>query len=92
MSTIAPGQCRHCRCTEENACQLANGDPCSWIDPQRLVCSNPECIKAEQARVAAARASAPPSLYRGWGYGAIVEHKRRQSRSRRRPGQKGNAA
>jgi len=45
----APGVCRFCHCTESNACTLPTGDPCSWFDCERTVCSNPACITAFQA-------------------------------------------
>jgi hypothetical protein len=52
MTLIAPGRCRHCSCTEDNACGLPEGEGCCWINPNRTVCSNPSCIKAETARLA----------------------------------------
>lgn len=45
--------CRHCGCTEEDACRLApTGEPCSWTTALRVVCSNPVCVAKERARVA----------------------------------------
>jgi hypothetical protein len=55
MTVVMPGVCRHCGCTESNACTLANGDGCSWTDRERRVCSNPACIRAEAARLARIR-------------------------------------
>jgi hypothetical protein len=52
VSRIQPGVCRHCGCTEDNACVLVNGDGCCWTDRERMVCSNPSCIAAESARLA----------------------------------------
>lgn len=77
---IAPGTCRHCGCTDGNRCALFNGDECVFIDRTRLVCSNPMCVKAEEARKLTARKQEPS--YRGWGYGAIVQDLRRKDRSR----------
>lgn len=51
MSLLAPGTCRHCGCTEEDACRLENGEACCWADASRLVCSAPRCIVAEQERL-----------------------------------------
>jgi hypothetical protein len=75
-----------------DACTLTNGDPCSWFDAQRLVCSNPCCIVKERARLKRLKDEArPPSKYRGWGYGARVLELRREERRRRRR-RKGKAA
>lgn len=38
--------CRHCGCTENDACSLSTG-PCSWVEED--LCSNPFCIAARQA-------------------------------------------
>lgn len=38
--------CRHCSCTENDACSLSTG-PCSWLDDD--LCSNPFCVAARQA-------------------------------------------
>lgn len=88
MSAI-PGKCRHCGCTEANACTLTNGDHCAWCDESRTVCSNPSCIQLERARQ---RTLSPTTrgMYPGWGYGAIVEDLRRKRRRGRRG--KGRAA
>lgn len=90
MSVIMPGRCRHCRCMESDACVLADGEPCCWIDSTRIVCSNPACIIAEKARRARAAAldAKPKSAFANWGYGAIVEELQRQSRSARRQRQR----
>lgn len=40
--------CRHCGCTENDACSLSTG-PCSWLDDD--LCSNPFCVAARQAEV-----------------------------------------
>jgi hypothetical protein len=34
--------CFVCHCTENNACILEGGVPCSWVTPG--LCSNPECM------------------------------------------------
>jgi hypothetical protein len=52
MTIPIPGKCRHCGCTEDNACTLGNGDPCCWADNQCTVCSNPACLRQESARKA----------------------------------------
>jgi len=63
MTTMpAPGTCRHCHCTEDNACRLSEGDTCCWTNLERNVCSNPACIKAESARVARVKAARPRPL------------------------------
>ena len=84
MSTVTPGTCRHCRCTEENACILHTGDTCWWTNDERTVCSNPSCIKAEQARVRALRLPKPRSRFAGWGKGAIWMELRAEQRRRKR--------
>jgi hypothetical protein len=45
---IEAGKCRRCGCTETTACQLTSlitGEsfPCSWVDANRTLCSNPRC-------------------------------------------------
>jgi hypothetical protein len=55
MATIIPGTCRYCGCTDPNACRLAGGEPCGWIDSTRTVCSSPPCVLAYQAAQARAR-------------------------------------
>ena len=39
--------CRHCGCTDEDACRLANGN-CDWHDTLDC-CTNPDCVAAEAA-------------------------------------------
>ena len=39
--------CRHCGCTDYNACSLSTG-PCSWVAED--VCSNPFCVALETAQ------------------------------------------
>ena len=76
---IAPGTCRHCNCTELNACRLEDGDPCSWTDGERTVCSNPKCIVAEQqrrARIKAEFKASQPRKLRSWE----IEEQRKQKR------------
>lgn len=62
MSTIIPGVCRHCRCTETAPCMLSDGDGCSWTDRSRLVCNGPQCVKAETERKAKIEAARPRRL------------------------------
>lgn len=38
-----PGQCRWCKCTEDDACPTG----CSWADRQRTLCS--ECVALDHA-------------------------------------------
>jgi hypothetical protein len=45
---IEAGKCRVCGCTEFAPCHLKsviNGEsfPCSWVDANRTLCSNPRC-------------------------------------------------
>lgn len=40
--------CRHCGCTDDNACRLAKG-PCDWHDTLGGCCTNPDCIAKEVA-------------------------------------------
>jgi len=88
MPAPIPGICRHCGCTEANACLLHDGDACCWIDASRTVCNRPGCINAEAARVAQEKAAAktlkPRSEFAGWGYGAIVKELDRRRRQKRR--------
>lgn len=58
MSIVQPGVCRHCGCTEDNACMTQTGEPCHWMNRERTVCSNSPCIIAEEARLARAKAAA----------------------------------
>lgn len=39
--------CRHCGCTEDEACSLSTG-PCSWVADD--LCSNPSCVDLEAAQ------------------------------------------
>lgn len=87
MSTVTPGVCRHCRCTEADACVLSTGEGCCWTNQERTVCSRPSCIVAETRRVRNLRSVKPAkkrSRFAGWGYGAIQEQLRRERRRRRR--------
>lgn len=36
-------RCRHCGCTEENAC-VSDGVPCHWVSAD--CCSDPKCLRA----------------------------------------------
>lgn len=95
--SATPGTCRHCGCTENNACPLSNGDACCWIDRERICCSRPSCIKAETLRrdrlKAAAQASRPRKL-RSWEvHQQILEESRtRRKAARERQRKKGRAA
>jgi hypothetical protein len=87
---IQPGVCRHCGCTEGSPCSLCrleHGD-CAWSTRERLVCVGSPCIRAEGARVAAAKLAnrKPPSRFTGMGFGAICEIKQREERNARRRG------
>jgi hypothetical protein len=84
MTLVAPGTCRHCRCTEDNACRLAEGETCSWMDRTRTVCSSPSCIKAESLRVA--RIPKPKRLTSA-DVNALI-----RGRGRKRSREKGRAA
>jgi hypothetical protein len=78
---IQPGVCRFCRCTDDKPCRLLNGDACCWMTKERIACSNPDCVMAEERRVKAAQ---PRSRFSGWGKGAIVLELRREARRRRK--------
>jgi hypothetical protein len=40
-----PGICRYCRCTEATPCSTPPcGEPCTWANRNRDVCSNPQCL------------------------------------------------
>lgn len=47
------GVCRICGCTDDHACHLLSGWPCSWVNNTHTLCSNPDCIR--KAKAAAAR-------------------------------------
>ena len=51
---ITPGRCRHCGCTDTNACRVDDdGTACSWIDPDHTVCSAVRCMHIEHERMMA---------------------------------------
>lgn len=60
--TVTPGVCRYCGCTEDHACLVGhpscNPQPCSWVEPTRTVCSNPECIVKFAADIKRAKGGA----------------------------------
>jgi ParB family transcriptional regulator, chromosome partitioning protein len=70
VRALSDGQyCRFCRCTETSACELLDGEPCSWIEkPKKVrgkkdawkpgVCSNPKCVLALQQEKKAAKKEA----------------------------------
>lgn len=88
MSAVVPGVCRHCACTEDDACRLGSGDTCGWTDATRTVCTRSGCLIAEAARVARKRAedkgAAARNEFAGWGLGAIRLELDRRRRNRRR--------
>jgi hypothetical protein len=90
----APGKCRHCGCTEDNACILPTGDPCCWTNEDRNVCSRAACMTQERIRQERARRESTlnRSPYAGWGYGAIVADLRSKRRRGRKRVRKGRAA
>lgn len=55
VARIHPGTrgiCRHCGCTENNACilQVSIGrQMCSWWNRTQTCCTNPRCIEKEKA-------------------------------------------
>ncbi len=58
MTLMRPKVCRYCGCTEEDACTLPTGDPCSWYEATRTVCTNPGCVRKFEAVKAENRAKA----------------------------------
>lgn len=54
---MSAGTCRYCRCTEDNACRLPDGEPCSWLVATQDVCNSPSCIREHQAALAKAQAA-----------------------------------
>lgn len=46
--------CHVCMCTEEQAC-LINGGPCAWADPEKTICTNPQCMQAAGVQTSTAR-------------------------------------
>lgn len=85
---MSAGTCIFCGCTEDSACRLPNGDPCSWMNNARTRCNNPLCILAAEAmkrkhdrellalRKRAARALTPAQIW--------IRRKRERNRKRRR--------
>ncbi|MFD0868799.1 hypothetical protein [Paenibacillus residui] len=47
MSSLNPGICRVCGCTEDDACVHEWG-ACGWYDDTRTVCNSPTCAKEIQ--------------------------------------------
>lgn len=44
-SMVQPGTCQYCGCTDERACSTPPcGEPCSWINKERTICSSPHCV------------------------------------------------
>ena len=39
-------RCRYCRCTEDNACVLEDGDTCI-LNEATMVCNRPACVIAQ---------------------------------------------
>lgn len=48
---VHSGICKHCQCTEERACQVAQPEggyiPCSWWNEEKTVCTSHSCILKE---------------------------------------------
>lgn len=40
-----PGICRHCGCTEKQACRVGPGVPCHWANAEHTICSQPDCVR-----------------------------------------------
>jgi hypothetical protein len=38
------GKCRVCGCTMDRPCELDDGLPCSWLDTEGTLCTNPVCV------------------------------------------------
>ena len=55
MREAPPGQCKYCKCTEENPCGLPCGDTCGWITRQQNVCTAPSCARQYFASLKASR-------------------------------------
>lgn len=65
---IAPGTCRHCACTDGKHCQIYSGGEmceCSWANRERTLCTNPDCLMKESARMREARRSVCSCTGRG---------------------------
>lgn len=92
------GVCHYCRCTEDNACKLPNGDPCGWFVAGRNVCNAPACIRAFQGeveRMLAEMARRPRKRTPGEVHEQILEEarqKRRQYREAAKARRKGRVA
>lgn len=93
-SAPTPGVCRYCGCREGDPCWVCradSGEPC-FTDDQHTVCRGPQCIKAEQRRLAALRLPKPRSRFHeliamGYGKGAAgIQIKKEEAlqRARRR--------
>jgi len=44
IKVVTTGICRVCGCTELAPCCLDGGLPCAWLDADRTLCDNLECI------------------------------------------------
>jgi ParB/RepB/Spo0J family partition protein len=44
-----PDTCIYCGCSENDACRLEDGTNCSWLNAERTICSNPECVAQARA-------------------------------------------
>ncbi len=86
MTTLTPGRCRFCKCTESNACTLPDGDPCSWFAADRTVCTAPACIAAffiEQRRAMAMADKRAKKRTPGQIHALMQEEKRARRRAQR---------
>lgn len=63
---LKPGQCRLCGCTERKPCAIEFIDDdgetaavsCTWVDPARTLCSNPNCLEMARGERRAAASAA----------------------------------
>lgn len=52
--TFPKGVCRHCGCSQFDACLDAFDEGCAWADRTERCCTNPKCLAAERRRKAQA--------------------------------------
>ena len=48
------GVCRHCGCSQFDACVMPSEEGCAWADRSERCCTNPACVRAEARRRKAA--------------------------------------
>jgi hypothetical protein len=46
---VAVGQCRYCKCTEDDPCKTPGGNECGWVTAKKDRCSAPGCLVAFDA-------------------------------------------